>query len=134
MDIRYLAGFFDADGSVGIYARPRGRYHLSVAISQNVKGKNILLEYERRFGGGVTLAHRKGLKKNWSEAWQWRCYGDTAAKALIALVPYLTLKKEEAELGVEWQTTKVKGTGGAGKKRCKDGDKVYSDRLKKMKR
>lgn len=135
MDIRYLAGFFDADGSVGIYATTafRGRYHLAVSISQNSRGKHILEAYERRFGGGVSLLHKKGMKENWSEAWQWRCYADTAVEALITLAPYLTLKKEEAEVAIEWQTTKIKGKSGAGNKRCTAADKVYSDRLKELK-
>lgn len=62
----------------------------------------ILERFQRTFGG-VVDCHHKGDEKT-RLTWEWRCYGDTAAGALAALLPLLTEKAPQAYLGLHYRT------------------------------
>lgn len=103
IDVRYAAGFFDADGSVGILRAQRKRsaithYALRVLVGQAHRA--TLDEYRQRWGGGLY----------WNKAsnvWEWAACGNTAQKFLCDVLPHLKLKRREARLAVRFQREAV---------------------------
>lgn len=62
----------------------------------------ILEDFQRAFGGVVAI-HSTGDDRS-RLSWEWRCYGDTAAAALTALLPLLREKAPQAYLGLHFRT------------------------------
>lgn len=60
-EIEYLAGFFDGEGSVGIYTNGRGLFHLRTQLTQNV-GKHSTRLVDHAFAERVSRLV-KALKK-----------------------------------------------------------------------
>ena len=105
VDSAYLAGFFDGEGSIGIYTNGRGKSPcLRTQLTQNVnKVSTEMMAYlVERFGGNYTKQTTShGVKYNW------QLNGDKAKNFLIAVMPNLRFKREQAELAVLFQDAKA---------------------------
>lgn len=96
-DRLYLAGFFDGEGCIGVYANGRkDGYNLSVQITQNkTKDSTPLLKLIlKEFGGSLSDTSKK--------AWIYQCSGEKAVRFLKFLMPALRLKREQAQMAVDW--------------------------------
>lgn len=96
--LAYIAGFVDGEGCI----RAAGDYlGLSMQVSNTVRAP--LLFMQEVFGGSVrgygtpkkTASGRMGKR-----AYLWSIHGESAVKVLLALLPYLIVKKQEAILGI----------------------------------
>jgi hypothetical protein len=110
LDRKYLAGFFDGEGSIGIYGRNLDRtktkryYVLVVSLAQSgAWGKQVLTELKECWGGSVY--GQEGSKKR---MWKWNISADKAADFLFWLREDLILKKREADLALLFQKLDVK--------------------------
>jgi hypothetical protein len=103
----YFAGFFDADGSVGIYASRKHlcgepQYRLQTTVAQN--STPILEAFAAQFGGTVRQARSmKGRFPNGRVSWYWRVSGDLAFRFLAVVESHLIVKREQAQLGLQFQ-------------------------------
>ena len=92
----YLAGIFDGEGCVGYYKRRGNRskysYIALVAISQTDFRPIHWLQEKIQFGTVVTKAGKKHFEYQWSTNKKSNVY-----EFLDAIIPYLILKKEQAE-------------------------------------
>lgn len=119
--IAYCAGIFDGEGSIGIRKwinrrkRPDGtvyarlRYELEIEVNQvSVEAVQMM---QRTLGGRLHFLNRyKARKKDgtsYSGRWFWKKDSRQAVDALLQLLPYLTIKREEAELAIAFQKTKL---------------------------
>lgn len=98
----YIAGFMDGEGciSIGKYQGKHNRtpvYQLQLVISQKV---DVLRDLCRIAGvGSVCLNnHKEGRKYQ-----QWRMSPHDAVDFLKAILPYLRVKRQEAEIAIEFQ-------------------------------
>lgn len=101
-DLIWLAGFFDGDGSIfiEIFSGKYLRYDLKIAIGQSGKlGKLLCKQLKFNFKGNTYEETRKNYKKNF---YVWRCRGLRAHKVLCQILSYLKIKKEQANLGIEF--------------------------------
>lgn len=97
----YFAGFFDADGSVMI-AHPPGRSHwLIVSVWQNTLP--VLRLLKDRYGGTVQVQHREQGNKR--AVYVWKANHAVAEAFLKAVLPWLVVKRERAELALEFRKT-----------------------------
>lgn len=97
IDMAYLAGFFDGEGSVAVYTNgKRNGFTLRVQITQNKTRESTILlnKILDEFGGS--------LGDNSKSAWNYQCSGGMALHFLETLLPHLRLKKEQAQLAVDW--------------------------------
>lgn len=108
IDLAYIAGFFDGEGCI-VINRCIGegwiQYSLVVNITQSGrKGKQLLEKFKLNFKGQI---YRKEKEQEWHRfRYVWRTALGTAAIFLKQLLPYLKMKKLQAELGIGLQENK----------------------------
>jgi hypothetical protein len=100
----YIAGFFDGEGCIRIHviksSRARPQYQLEASISQ--KRREVLDLVSAQYGG-VVRKERQG---------KYICYrltlsGLASEKLLRDILPYMVVKKKEAETALEYRETAV---------------------------
>ena len=99
-EIAYIAGFFDGEGYLGI-ADNQG-LRLIVSIS-NTKFE-ILHWLKDLFGGSIYVRQRSG--SNHKPIHIWTIVSREATLFLCQIQPYLRMKDEVAQLGIDFQNTK----------------------------
>lgn len=93
VELAYLAGFFDGEGSISMQLA-QGKYlRIEVACSQNTV--DVLWMYVRAFKGNVYESQR---------CYQWKTYGAQAVSFLQTILPFLIVKRLDAEETIQaWQ-------------------------------
>lgn len=96
----YFAGFFDGEGSVGVYRNGKGGRTLRVQLTQNITAKSTLLlrECQARWGGSLSEMNRSYRRT----AWNWQASSLSGVRALRDIRPWLRLKADEADIALEW--------------------------------
>ena len=87
--IEYLSGFFDADGTIGIYDNGN-----TIKLSVTQKHPSVLYEFRKRWEG--TLYHHP------DGHWQWFLTGVRALRAILEMNPYLIEKRRQAALCADY--------------------------------
>ena len=102
IDIRYLAGLFDGEGCVSLVKQARVNSPLpsySVRVVISMTNKPLIKAIYGQFGGNYT--ERKGIngcRNVFSVMWANR----KAIPMLTALIPHLHIKREEAEIALDF--------------------------------
>lgn len=101
----YIAGFFDGEGSIGIYKSGSGSFYLRTQLTQNVSTLStaLLEDICARWGGNLSVQ-----KTSHGEKYNWQLNGKRAAKFLSDIVQELYLKKDQAEIAILWQESRPK--------------------------
>jgi len=115
--LTYTAGFFDADGSVGVYFSKRkgpghsfgGEFFLHMTLYQR-QWMSIFQEWHDRWGGGLHPRSEKGERRGW----EWHLVGHSALGFLKDVLPFLRKKREQARLAILFQERKAASTLGNG--------------------
>lgn len=99
--VPYLAGFIDGEGSiaVGVNRNPKGERRWYLRLSAHQTNPAPLFILKEVFGGSVHLQRRPDRKT----IYEWVVSSMEAYEAIKALRPYLIVKAEEADAGVEFQ-------------------------------
>lgn len=96
LSLEYVAGFFDADGSVGIYRRGSdSNFQVCVAIANSGKhGRIICEQLVNRFGGTVT--HQKKKKETHRDSFWWKINGrNVVKKFLLSIENHSVIKQDQ---------------------------------------
>lgn len=105
VQLGYIAGFLDGEGSIAI---GKGRTHYSgkrvfyLRLSVHQVDRRPLDALAERYGGSLRLS--TSHKPN--PIWEWVVSGTTAAKVLAEVEPLLISKREQAQLALEFQSRK----------------------------
>jgi len=107
MDLRYVAGFFDGEGSIGIYRalskidRHPVRFHLKTQLTQNKasRSEELLRGLMIHYGGNLTEQRTLSGKIKFN----WQLNSESAVRFLDDILPFLFLKHEQAEVAIAWQ-------------------------------
>ena len=107
-ELAYLAGFFDGEGSIGVYEsmvknRPSATTRSLVqALRIGVAGthRESIARLQRRWGGTMVPENRRTLLPNHKLTWYWTVTGSRAKTVLEQLLPYLSVKREQAALAL----------------------------------
>ena len=84
--LEYLAGFFDAEGCVGVYKYKKTAHRIQVNVSNRCPW--ILKQFQKRF---------RGCFGRGNAVWQWQTSSRLAQEFLELLIPFLVLKKDRAK-------------------------------------
>ncbi len=129
VELAWAAGFIDGEGCIGIWKRkdrPSYRFHIQVE-NTDFRPLNKLCSM---FGGSVWTSKRV---KKFKTLYGWKIEGQKAAQVLNLVFPYLIVKKEQAEVAIEyanyrWSSEYKRGPG------QEQQNSEFSDALKLLKR
>ncbi|CAE7245553.1 Alkbh3 [Symbiodinium sp. CCMP2456] len=99
--LRFLAGFFDGDGSVGCASGLSGCY---LRVAQSFDQAAILMLLRDTFGGSIRL-HRQGVGLQ-KPVLGWSLCGQSARRAALLLAPRSITKQKQLVLAAQWPDTK----------------------------
>lgn len=108
LSLEYIAGFVDGEGCINIYKRKhtsttRGyAYSLDIEIS-NTNKEIIELIHSTLGVGHITEVKNNEKNKNWRNGYLLRMSCKDAGIVIKKLLPYLVLKKPQAELALKFQ-------------------------------
>jgi hypothetical protein len=99
--VEYLAGFFDGEGCIGIrkpslHGVRSDLYALWIGVSNT--DPRPLQYFVKAFGGSVRGPYHG--KRNHKPIYQWKVCSRQAENSLRAMLPYLIVKKDRAEIGI----------------------------------
>lgn len=106
----YLAGFFDGEGSIGLAKSRTGKvgpYHYELRIAVAQVNPSPLYKFADLFGGSVHKQFPKKPHLGSKPLYKWGVSSDKAYRALVAMLPYLDVKYEEAKIGIKFQESKL---------------------------
>ena len=105
-DLAYVAGIMDGEGSIGI-ARHKSKsckrgYTLELCVQITSSDEWLCAWLKFAFGG--CLSH--SINSAGNPMWHWVMGARKASEFLKLILPYLKLKKPEAELAIKFQSVK----------------------------
>jgi len=109
--LSYIAGIIDGEGSISIirqvHTAHSAYYSYFGRVQVGMTDKIIPAWLQAEFGGELHL--RKPSNPNWKERWDWTVNCQKALDFLEQVLPYLKIKKGQAELVVEFQKNRPNG-------------------------
>lgn len=97
----YWAGLLDGEGSI-VISKSGDNYHF-IRIMIYQKDPMVLKQAQEEFGVGSLQTHLMGLG---GPVWSWHTTTNKAEKVLREIIPYLRIKRKQAELALEYQEYK----------------------------
>lgn len=110
INLAYIAGFFDGEGSVNLMpliqttAKQQQMFSLRAQVMST--NKRSIERLKNDFGGDIKCNPIKG---NRQESWTWRVTAKQAVSFLRLVLPYLQIKKPQAQLAIKFQKHKIRG-------------------------
>lgn len=99
MNIEYAAGLIDGEGWIGIQ-RTTSSFQVRMRITMSDKGIPALLAMQRHFGGRIEP--RKEHRETHRPTTSWTVSGEHAGELISRLRPHLIVKREPADLALEF--------------------------------
>ena len=97
-EIHYLAGFFDGEGSIGLYTRSSGGIILKTTVGNTFKPACDM--YYNYFKRGVV--GESPVTGNRKRKWRWEVSALDAVAVLTEIRPFLREKGEQADVALEY--------------------------------
>jgi len=97
-DRAWAAGFIDGEGYISVHVRQKHKC-LTVEVSVGNTNHQSITHLQELFGGHIQ--HFNGRKKEWSENWRWTAPANVARIVLKSTIPYMQVKRKQAELALE---------------------------------
>ena len=107
--LAYTAGIIDGEGSIMITRG--GSYRMRVQVGMVEEYIPKWLHFS--FGGSLQIRRMEKPKRNIA---QWTIANQLAAEFLKAILPYLKIKRGQAEIALEFQSQRRKSGGIKGKR------------------
>lgn len=103
----YAAGFFDGEGCIQIARmRRKGKHDVyALRVSANQRDARPLLLFAEHYGGKVRKHERTRFGQ--CDMWRWLVSSAKAEAFLLRVLPYLVVKKDQAELALEFQARRL---------------------------
>ena len=100
IDLAYLAGILDGEGSICITrTKPKGLYkHSRYTLAINITNTNewLIRWIDFNFKGTINRTRLPSRR----DCWRWQVHSSKAVEFLRLLLPYLKIKKPQAELAL----------------------------------
>lgn len=115
-DLAYVAGIIDGEGCISFSGRKaigEGKNYSIYRVNVTVGNTSYwLLEYlQSNFGGSISSHYKIPTGKNHKPAGQWALRNRSACKFLELILPYLHMKKLQAELALKFQARRHNAGG-----------------------
>ena len=111
-DLAYMAGIFDGEGYVGIQSDGKkskhGKQNLRLRVAVTSTDEWLCQYLKFAMGGGIIVLKR--VAPNRRTCYHWELSYRKAAEFLRLILPYLHLKRPQAELAIKFQEAKGRST------------------------
>lgn len=105
IDLSYLAGLFDGEGCVNMGKKTnKGSYKIRVCIYNS---NNEVMEWLQSIIPG--LLYKSKSKTKSKDIWQWTLGDYKAELFLTAIIPYIRIRKKQAQIALDCLSKKKKG-------------------------
>ena len=113
IDWARLAAFLDGEGTIFIQRNSHSRGHVLTVIVANTDTR-LIRWLQDTFSGYVYFSHSRSQRSYNSNniCYSWRVLEERAELVLVKILPYLILKKEQAEVGLAYRALKKTGVQG----------------------
>lgn len=131
IDWARLAAYLDGEGhlAINLYSKKnKGRFaqHYLVAGVTNTDPR-LILWCAKTFGGHVNIAdNRQQVNKNWRTCYKWLVTCRMAADIIRGCLPYLIIKREQAEIALAFQDS-MRPIGGHRTKKLSETEKSFRE-------
>lgn len=111
LDLAWLAGIIDGEGSIFVMKQKRNdrerdtNYILRISVDST---DPYMAEECLKIAGGVKIQQASDKRPNCSDRLKWQINGSQASKLLKELLPYLRVKKHQAEIAIDFQDSTKK--------------------------
>jgi hypothetical protein len=105
-ELAYIAGLIDGEGTIGFGFKAKGdiaTYTLRLRVGMS--DENTIRWLQRTSGFG-SVTFRDLSRRRRQTHWVWSVFSNQAASVLREVLPYLMVKKQQAELGILFQNSK----------------------------
>ena len=129
--VAYFAGILDGEGCIDarvIPATKQGYNQMLIRIVLTNTDWRLLSWIVENFGGKLRLKSKR--ETQYKTIWEWSCKHEYVVKLLHLVMPYLIVKREEAELALRLRATVKPGR----KEKDWAYRKMLSDQIKALKR
>ena len=111
-DLAYVAGIVDGEGYIGIATdgKKHGKQNLRLRVTVTSTDEWLCQYLRFAIGGGIILLKTRTVRQ--MPCWQWQISYKKASDFLKLIVPYMHIKKPQAELGIKFQEAKGRSTHG----------------------
>lgn len=103
IELSYMAGLFDGEGSIGVCKSKNKRlkrgYRFILQVQLTMVEKDMVYHFKNRFGGHV----RESKYKNRRRIYHWVITCRKARIFLDTIYPHLKIKKPQAKIGIDYQ-------------------------------
>jgi len=100
LDLAYMSGFFDGEGSISLKVKTRPKVAIQVQIQISNSIKKPLEIFSKTFGGKIFKYHKKN--KNELPQYKWGLNSARRSKVFIkSCMPYLKIKQDVGELALQ---------------------------------
>lgn len=96
LELAYTAGVIDGEGCITVSMSRSFRVRLQVTNTNT----GLIDWLAERFGGHVKTRKRMG-KPNWKTSYDWTVSTVAARDILVQVMPYLVIKRRQAEIAIE---------------------------------
>ena len=115
LDLAYIAGLFDGEGHISIVKMPpslkwrtkSSHYRLDIGITNT--NQDIIYWVNGIFNGRICKRTRS---EKWHTCWEWRRSNNGAQEFLEVILPFLKIKRSQAEIVLRFQNEKIDGSKG----------------------
>lgn len=101
VDLAYIAGLFDGEGCI-TYTR-KGKAGMGLLVTLGQTEEYLIRWLQIAYSGSVYIRKPPVLFPNAKMLYVWRLFGRQASNFLKDIVPYLKVKKPQAELALRFQ-------------------------------
>jgi hypothetical protein len=102
----YIAGLVDADGVIGLRTTKKSKtLSHEVALNVGMCHREVPETLRSMFGGGLSPYRPPSPRHR--VCWIWSVSGDRAAHVAGLLLPWLVVKRRQAEIIIEYQSTRL---------------------------
>lgn len=107
--LAYTAGIFDGEGSITIRKARIGKCKPSIQLAVAMGNTNewLVQFFCMQFGGHWRIRGKNKRFENAKPFWEWQANGKEAARFLESILPYLQIKRPQAELAIEFQSRRI---------------------------
>jgi len=107
-ELAYTAGIIDGEGCINL-SRSKSKkckngYTVQLLVAVGNTNEWLIQWLHFRYGGH--MQYHKEMKLRWKDKWIWQIKCRQASSFLELILPYLKIKRPQAELGIAFQQAK----------------------------